>query len=81
MCDSPPTIANGSPGTPTSTEPGGTVIYTCNTGYQISDGVTTETLTCMTDLSWGTLPVCQRTYSYCSIYKQCTNMFEYALHV
>ncbi len=52
---------NVSPGTPTpGTALGGIVTYTCDTGYEFSNGVTTATVTCMADRTWGPLPTCQR---------------------
>ncbi|XP_064386538.1 sushi, von Willebrand factor type A, EGF and pentraxin domain-containing protein 1-like isoform X2 [Halichondria panicea] len=59
-CSSPPTVMNVSPGTPTpGTALGGTVTYTCDSGYEFSNGVTTATVTCMADRTWGPLPTCQ----------------------
>ncbi|XP_064386182.1 sushi, von Willebrand factor type A, EGF and pentraxin domain-containing protein 1-like isoform X2 [Halichondria panicea] len=55
----PPSITNGSPGAPTSTTLGGFVTYTCNTGYEVSTGVTTAMATCMASGTWGPLPTCQ----------------------
>ena len=54
-CGSPPSISNGSPGTPTSTTFGGTVTYSCVTGYQLS-GV--ATVSCESDGNWKTIPSC-----------------------
>ncbi len=59
-CDSPPTIGNGSPGSPTRTTYQGTVTYTCDTGYEVSNGVTMAT--CMANKMWGPLPTCSRMY-------------------
>ena len=57
-CGSPPTITDGSPGTP---NPGtmyqGTVLYTCDSGYEVSNGVTTATATCMDNGDWTPLPI------------------------
>ena len=55
-CGSPPTIPNGSPGTPTSTAFEGTVSYTCNSDrYHVSDPAT---VTCEASGSWSTRPTC-----------------------
>ncbi|XP_064388223.1 sushi, von Willebrand factor type A, EGF and pentraxin domain-containing protein 1-like, partial [Halichondria panicea] len=54
-CGSPPSISNGSPGTPTSTVAGGTVTYTCNNGYQ---RLGSATVTCQASVSWSTTPIC-----------------------
>ena len=59
-CGSPTTIDNGSPGTPTRTTYQGTVTYTCDTGYEVSTGVTTAMATCMASGTWGPLPTCSR---------------------
>ncbi|XP_064388227.1 sushi, von Willebrand factor type A, EGF and pentraxin domain-containing protein 1-like [Halichondria panicea] len=59
-CNSPPSIPNGSPRTPTRTTVGGTVTYTCNTGYQRSG---TATVTCQANGRWSTRPIC---YGICS---------------
>ncbi len=59
-CGSPTTIDNGSPGTPTRTTYQGTVTYTCDTGYEVSTGVTTATSTCVASGTWGPLPTCSR---------------------
>ncbi len=55
-CGLPPTILNGSPGTPTSTTFGGTVSYTCNNRYHMMSGSTT--VTCDASGSWSTRPTC-----------------------
>ena len=65
-CGSPPTIGNGSPGTPTRTIYQGTVTYTCDTGYEVSTRVTTATATCMASGVWGPLPICQ-SMLYCNV--------------
>ncbi|XP_064402820.1 sushi, von Willebrand factor type A, EGF and pentraxin domain-containing protein 1-like isoform X2 [Halichondria panicea] len=57
-CGFPPTIGNGSPGTPTSTTYQGTVTYNCVIGYEVSTGVTTAIATCMANGIWGPLPAC-----------------------
>ncbi len=54
-CGSPPSISNGSPGTPTRTTFGGTVTYTCNTVYQRSGSAA---VTCEASGSWSTRPSC-----------------------
>ncbi len=59
-CGSPSTIVNGSPGTPTSTTYLRTVTYTCDTGYEVSNGVATATATCMANRMWEPAPTCQR---------------------
>ena len=64
-CGDPPSGTNPFPGSPSSTTYLGTVTYTCDTGYQISTGVTTATAICMADRSWGPLPTCSR---MCSCY-------------
>ena len=58
----PPSITDGSPGTPTSTTLGGFVTYTCVTGYEVSTGVTAAMATCMASGTWGPLPTCLRMY-------------------
>ncbi|XP_064387701.1 sushi, von Willebrand factor type A, EGF and pentraxin domain-containing protein 1-like isoform X3 [Halichondria panicea] len=55
ICGSPPSISNGSPGTPTSTVAGGSVIYTCNNGYQLSGS---PLVTCQASGSWTARPSC-----------------------
>ena len=54
-CGPPPSVTNGSPGTPTSTTFRGTVTYSCDSGYSQS-GV--ATVTCLSDGSWSTTPTC-----------------------
>ena len=54
-CGSPPSISNGSPGTPTSTNYQGEVTYSCNTGYSRSGSAT---VTCLASGSWSTRPIC-----------------------
>ncbi len=55
-CGSPPSISNGSPGTPTNnTTFGGTVTYTCNNGYKRS---WSARVTCQASGSWSTRPSC-----------------------
>ncbi len=62
-CGSPPTtIGNGYPGIPTSTTYQGTVTYTCVSGYEIFNGVTTAMAACMAGGMWGPLPTCSRMY-------------------
>ena len=55
ICGSPSLIPNGFHGTPTSTVEGGTVTYSCDTGYQLS-GV--ATVSCESDGNWKTIPSC-----------------------
>ena len=54
-CGPPPSITDGSPGTPTSTTLGGTVTYTCNSGYTLSGS---PTVTCLSGGSWSARPTC-----------------------
>ena len=54
-CGSPPSITNGSPGTPTSTTLGGTVTYSCSDGLIISGSAM---ITCLATGSWSTPPSC-----------------------
>ncbi|XP_064386533.1 sushi, von Willebrand factor type A, EGF and pentraxin domain-containing protein 1-like isoform X2 [Halichondria panicea] len=58
-CGSPSTIGNASPGKPTNTTYLRTVTYTCDSGYEVSTGVTTATATCMSSGMWETVPTCQ----------------------
>ena len=53
-CRSPPTIANGSPGTPDMTTFGGTVTYNCTNGY-VSMGMSMTTVSCLNTGMWGTV--------------------------
>ena len=55
-CGPPPNIINGSPGTPTNTTFGGTVMYTCESGYEISTGM--STISCLNTGIWDTPPTC-----------------------
>ena len=57
-CASPPTIPNASPGILTSITYRGTVTYTCVSGYETSNRVTTTTITCETTGNWEPLPIC-----------------------
>ena len=57
-CEAPPSINNGSPGAPTMTTLGGTVNYTCDSGYVVSLGVTMATVTCLFNGMWSTPPTC-----------------------
>ena len=60
-CGSPPPPGNdASPGTPTRTTYQGTVTYTCDSGYEVSTGVTTATATCMANKMWEPVPTCSR---------------------
>ncbi len=61
-CGSPPTIVSGSPGTPSGTTYLGAVLYTCDSGYEVSTGVTVATATCMANGNWGPLPTCSGMY-------------------
>ncbi len=54
-CGDPPTIPNGSPGTPTSSAFGGTVSYTCNDRSRMSGSAT---VSCEASGSWSTKPTC-----------------------
>ena len=54
-CGDPPTIPNGSPGTPTSTAFGGTVSYTCNDRSRM---LGSATVSCEASGSWSTRPTC-----------------------
>ncbi len=56
----PPSIGNGSPGTPTRTTYLGTVTYTCDSGYEVSTGVTTAMATCLASGTWDPVPTCSR---------------------
>ncbi len=58
--EKPPSITNGSPRTPISTTLGGLGTYTCVTGYEVSNGVTTATATCMANRMWEPVPSCSR---------------------
>ncbi len=55
-CGPPPSISNGSPGTPTKTTYQGTVMYSCYTGYSLLSG--SATVTCLATGSWRTRPSC-----------------------
>ena len=57
-CGSPPSISNGFPGTPTSTMVGGTVTYSCDTGYIMSDSAN-NLVTCLSTGQWSAPPSCQ----------------------
>ena len=64
-CGSPPSITNGSPGTPTSTTFGGTVTYSCNDMYSQSGSAT---VSCLASGSWSNRPTCigtlQKVFGY-----------------
>ncbi len=60
-CGSPPPGINAYPRTLTSTTYRGTVLYTCDTGYEISNGVTTAMATCVASGMWETVPTCTST--------------------
>ncbi|XP_064388229.1 sushi, von Willebrand factor type A, EGF and pentraxin domain-containing protein 1-like [Halichondria panicea] len=55
ICSSPPSISNGSPGTPTSIIQGGTVVYSCNSGYQL---LGSATVVCQDSGNWSPRPTC-----------------------
>ena len=57
-CGSPPSITNGSPGTPDMTTFGGTVTYTCNNGYETSLGMNMSTVSCLATGLWDTPSNC-----------------------
>ena len=61
-CGSPPPPGNNaSPvGTLTRTTYQGTVTYTCDSGYEVSTGVTIVTATCMANGMWETVTNCSR---------------------
>ena len=71
-CGTPPSITNGSPGTPTTTTFTGTVTYSCNDGYALF-GIATST--CQANETWSSPPECRGiiiiimytfvTYNYC----------------
>ena len=54
-CGSPPSISNGSPGTPSNTSFRGTVTYICNVGYTLSGSAT---VSCLASGNWSTTPTC-----------------------
>ena len=54
-CGTPPVLTNGSPGTPDMTTLGGTVTYSCKSGYILSGSTT---VTCLASGSWSTRPTC-----------------------
>ena len=64
-CGTPPSVSNGSPGTPTNTLINGMVTYTCDSGYEVSTGVTTATATCTITENWEPLPTCSRKLFWC----------------
>ena len=57
-CGPPPSITNGSPGTPDMTTFGGTVTYSCTNGYEVAPGDTTTTVMCLATGTWGTPQTC-----------------------
>ena len=54
-CGSPPSIIDGTSGTPSGTTFGGTVTYSCNTGYILSGSAT---VICLASGIWDTTPEC-----------------------
>ena len=54
-CGPPPSITNGSPGTPTSTTFGGTVTYNCTNGYETPSGMSMTTVSCLASGMWDTV--------------------------
>ncbi len=61
-CGSPLSISNGSPEPPTTTTLEGMVTYTCVSGYEVSNGVTTAMATCMASGMWEPVPTCSSMY-------------------
>ena len=57
-CGSPPPGINVFPVAPIRTIYQVTVLYTCDSGYEVSNGVTTATATCETTGDWEPLPTC-----------------------
>ena len=55
-CGYPPSISNGFRGTLTRTTYGGTVTYSCYTGYQMSGS---DAVTCQASGSWSARPNCE----------------------
>lgn len=53
-----PTAASATAGTPTGLTYLSTVTYTCDIGYELSNGVDTQTVTCQDDKSWSTPEAC-----------------------
>ncbi len=58
-CNTPPSITNGSPETPTTTTFKGTVTYSCNDGYALIGNATS---TCQADATWSRPPECRGVY-------------------
>ena len=54
-CGLPPSISDGTSGTPSSTTFGGTVTYSCNNGYILSGSAT---VSCLASGIWDTTPEC-----------------------
>ena len=54
-CGSPHSIFNGSPGTSTGTTFGGTMTYSCNSGYTLSGSAR---VSCLATGAWSTRPDC-----------------------
>ena len=62
-CGSPPSIIDGTSGTPSSTTFGVTVTYSCNNGYILSGSAT---ISCLASGSWDTAPECTSKISFIS---------------
>ena len=60
-CGLPPSISNGSSGTPTYTTFGGSVVYSCDDGYTISS---LALVICSSNGMWETLPTCTGERNY-----------------
>ncbi len=60
-CGPPPSVPNGSPGTPTpGTTLGGMVTYTCTSGVLVGGA----TVTCEVSGDWSTTPICLGEHAY-----------------
>ena len=62
-CGLPPSILNGSPGTPSTTTFGGRVTYSCHSGYTLSGSAT---IICQASGSWEAPPMCTPIGKYCT---------------
>ena len=62
-CGAPPVVAasTSSPESPATTE-GSSVNYTCITGYEFSDGSTSQLVTCQSNSSWDQISACKGKY-------------------